>query len=330
MAEPLVTVIIPVYNLREPVGHCLRAVCGQTYGNLEILAVDDGSTDGSAEVCGRFAAEDGRVRVIRRENGGVSAARNTGLEEAKGEYIAFVDGDDLVAQDYIARLMGPMREGIVLSACGHARISGYDQPFPEGTGSFAESPAEECARRLLQGRFPVGIWACIFPRAKIGDLRFPEGIRNNEDKLFLYSYLLRNLSGGVALTDDRLYGYCVREGSAARRGWNGSTDVVWVADRIERLTAEQRPQWAQTAGNAAISARHSVLKAIVRSGEKTERARQTWSRMKGEILARGWPRGAGRRLRIESVCLRMGDWCYTVLVRAFYGMTTDEKRFRTN
>ncbi len=330
MTEPLVSVIIPVYNLRGHIGPCLRSVRGQTFGNLEILLVDDGSTDGSAELCEELAAEDARIRVIRRENGGVSAARNTGLEEAKGDLVAFVDGDDAVAPDYIARLTAPMEEGVILSVCGHARITGYDRPLPEGSGASAVYPAEACAERLLRGRFPVGAWGCVFRRSGIGDLRFAEGVRNNEDKLFLYSYLMRDLSGKVAVTDDPLYGYYVREGSAARTAWNGSLDRVWVADRIEELTAEKRPQWSGAAKNAAIGARHEILKSIVRSGAKTPQARETWSKMKREILGRGWPRGAGSRLKLESFCLRAGKPVYTLLVKTFYGITSDDKRFKTN
>lgn len=101
---PLITIIVPVYQVKDYIKECVESLLAQTYENLEILLIDDGSTDGSGEICGEYALKDSRVQVIRQENQGLSAARNTGIALAKGEYVAFVDSDDVVLPDYAETL----------------------------------------------------------------------------------------------------------------------------------------------------------------------------------------------------------------------------------
>ena len=96
----LLSVIVPVYNIkREYLERCIASICNQTYKNLEILLVDDGSTDGSGAVCDEFAKKDERIRVFHKENGGSSSARNLGIENATGEYLGFIDSDDFIEPD---------------------------------------------------------------------------------------------------------------------------------------------------------------------------------------------------------------------------------------
>ena len=90
---PTISVIVPVYNIMELLPRCVASLRGQTYADLEILLVDDGSTDGTGELCDRLAAEDSRIRVLHKENGGTSSARNLGIENARGEFLGFVDSD---------------------------------------------------------------------------------------------------------------------------------------------------------------------------------------------------------------------------------------------
>ncbi|MDE6701429.1 MAG: glycosyltransferase, partial [Acetatifactor sp.] len=96
MESPLITVIVPVYNIMEYLPRCVDSICGQTYEKLEILLVDDGSTDGTGALCDELAAKDARIRVFHQQNGGSSSARNLGLDHASGEYIGFVDSDDYI------------------------------------------------------------------------------------------------------------------------------------------------------------------------------------------------------------------------------------------
>ena len=104
MNKPLISIIIPVYNAEKYLKKCLDSVINQTYKNLEIILVDDGSTDKSPEICDKYAEKDSRIIVLHKENGGVSSSRNAGLDIFKGEYLSFVDSDDYVEPDYIEYL----------------------------------------------------------------------------------------------------------------------------------------------------------------------------------------------------------------------------------
>ena len=102
--DPLVSIIVPVYNVKPYLNRCVDSLLGQSYQNMELLLVDDGSTDGSETLCDEYAAQDARVRVLHKKNGGLSDARNAGVDAAKGEYLSFVDGDDWVSPYYIENL----------------------------------------------------------------------------------------------------------------------------------------------------------------------------------------------------------------------------------
>lgn len=107
--KPLITVIVPVYNIPDCLPRCVRSITAQTYHNLEIILVDDGSDDGTAELCDQLAREDDRIVVYHRENGGTSRARNLGLEKARGKYVGFVDSDDFISPDMYERLYWGIR-----------------------------------------------------------------------------------------------------------------------------------------------------------------------------------------------------------------------------
>ena len=111
MGEPLVSVIVPVYNVEAYLARCVASLRGQTYPDLEIILVDDGSADGSGLLCDSFAREDPRIRVIHQPNAGVSAARNAGLEAASGSYVCFVDGDDGAEETMAAEAAAAMEAG---------------------------------------------------------------------------------------------------------------------------------------------------------------------------------------------------------------------------
>ena len=108
--EELVSVIVPVYNVEKYVGDCIESLIRQSYKNIEIILVDDGSTDSSGQLCDVYATKDIRIKVIHKENGGLSDARNAGIDSAVGVYYSFVDGDDFLAKDAILKMIFGMKE----------------------------------------------------------------------------------------------------------------------------------------------------------------------------------------------------------------------------
>lgn len=197
---PEISVILPVYHSAATLARCLSAVAAQSFSDYELLICDDGSGDGSAAICRGFAACDSRLRVLPLAHRGVSAARNAGLAQAKGAYIAFVDSDDAPAPHWLATLRkNAVPDG--LSVCG------YTANDPGGTplSSTEDGNGEESCTMLLPLAFMEDIfsnrllyqgyvWNKLFSRALLEQdppLRFAEEVHYNEDRLFLFGYLWR-------------------------------------------------------------------------------------------------------------------------------------------
>lgn len=222
---PLVSVVIPAYNVGGYIEECIGSVQGQTYGNLEIIVVDDGSTDDTLAVCMEAAAGDARVTVLHRENGGVVAARNAGLGHAHGEYIAFVDGDDWIERDMIEELAGrigraDMASVGVFQEKAKGRMEECTDRFEPGVYA-GERQMDGIYGRMLYDRetgymHPLTPWIYnklyVCSKAKEIHKRVGRDITYAEDSVFLFLYLLECRS--IAFSRRCLYHYRYREGSA--------------------------------------------------------------------------------------------------------------------
>lgn len=190
MKEPKVSVIVPVYNAEKYLHRCVDSILGQTFTDFELLLVDDGSTDGSAAICDEYANLNSRVRVFHKPNGGVSSARNLGLDYAKGEWIAFIDSDDWVSADYLKNLMGNS-EGVDLVfnyATRHDEDKVYAEEYPNQLINSTELYIPLRDNDLIWHTSP---WSKLFNRnliEKIG-LRFPLNMHIGEDAVFLFTYM---------------------------------------------------------------------------------------------------------------------------------------------
>ena len=211
---PLISLIIPVYNIEPYVRRCLDSAIAQTYRNIEIIVVDDGSTDGSPALCDLYATKDSRLKVIHRRNGGLSAARNSGLDICRCEYISFVDGDDCVRADYAQRLYAASAaQDALMSAGGYDSFETDAAPadsalFPSQS-SCVPGLAAETANARGDIRF-VTAWGKLFHRSLWKTMRFPEG-KLHEDEFTTYRAIYA--SGKVAFVDIPLYHYFQRAGS---------------------------------------------------------------------------------------------------------------------
>ncbi len=170
----MISVIVPVYNVEPYLPGCLDSILSQTYRDLEILLIDDGSTDRGGTICDEYAAKDPRIRVFHTENRGLSAARNRGLDEAKGEYVGFVDSDDRIEPDmYEYLLEAAERTGADVVECGAFK------EFPERTAERKRESREmsgpEAVLALLQGELADGVWDKLYRRRCFDRIRFPEG-----------------------------------------------------------------------------------------------------------------------------------------------------------
>ena len=195
----LVSIIVPVYKTRAWLEKCVRSVLAQSDGNWEMILVDDGSPDGAGELCDALAAEDARIRVIHQENAGVSAARNRGLEEARGAFVVFLDSDDWVDAGYLSWLRARQEEsGAGLVVCGYTLEDGTTDG--ESAGKAPSKPldekllsSEDFLAGALRDENGIILSVCLgmFSIEAIGSLRFDTNLAYGEDSLFLGLVLSR-------------------------------------------------------------------------------------------------------------------------------------------
>ena len=208
--KPLVSVIIPVYNVAPYLREALDSVLHQTYRNLEIIVIDDGSTDGSSEICDEYAKNDSRIHVIHQPNRGLSAARNVGIDLATGEIIAFLDSDDVYDIDFIDKMLNALLDtGSDLVACKY-RFFGtkkFKDHLLIKPGTYNRIFA---LRALVDGRLNWSMWNKIYRRELWDEVRFPVG-HVYEDVATAYKLLKKCRL--IAVIDESLYFYRDRQGS---------------------------------------------------------------------------------------------------------------------
>lgn len=212
-ARPLVSVIVPVYNAEKYLARCLDSIVGQTYRNLEIILVNDGSTDRSGDVCLQYARSDPRIRLFSQENQGLSAARNTGLDHMAGEYIHFVDADDYISPYMIETLLDALlRYDVLVAVCDYVPVEDSDDhaaldTVPAGQADFCKKMGRDEVFDTMGtpqiGRF-VTAWAKIYGKEIFETLRYPVGRIYEDDFLFHRIY---SQSDAVCYVNLKLYAY---------------------------------------------------------------------------------------------------------------------------
>ena len=245
--KPSLSIIMPVYNNACYVQNTLLSVINQTYRDMEVIVIDDGSTDHSLDICQKIAAQDGRIRVIHKENGGVSSARNRGLEEAQGRYIAFVDGDDCIDAKMYEVLTGVLEtQKVDLVNCGVIKECSYEAiPYKAGTVEVSVLPLNYLSKKE---RFIDCVWNKVYRRDLIGDTRFNEKISYSEDKLFVTEIILKARS--MAFVSNVFYHYIQHKDSLSRK----DTEDVWIGNFEVHQRIYQRMEEGGIIGAALDSA----------------------------------------------------------------------------
>jgi glycosyltransferase involved in cell wall biosynthesis len=278
--NPKISIIIPVYNAAAYLAECLNSVLRQTYVNLEILLIDDGSTDGSAALCERFAARDGRIRVFHQENRGQSAARNRGLDAMTGELIAFVDADDIAEPDMLERLLEALDTGADLSICNICKIDATGAALSLCPIADNLLTQEDFLTELLQPQawFYVLPGGKLFRKALFENLRFPEGFIY-EDEAVLYPIVARCCR--VATVSGALYRYRCHAASTMGQGLRiQSTDKLTAL--AGRLDLCREIGWDAALEANALRFSHTFFDYYFRFPE-TEETKVYFARMKAAL-----------------------------------------------
>lgn len=234
----LATIVIPAYNVSGYIGECLESLLTQSYRDIEILVVDDGSTDGTADVVRRYADADSRVKLFNNENHGVSYSRNFAIVKGTGDYLLFIDADDVVSPDYVESLVEPLSNGSCeMSAVGIVPFSGDAPAFSAGEWHMFKNREKYHACLGICRGFACNK-AFLYRIVRDRGIRFDETVAQSEDMLFLLDYL--DHCGSIVFDDGTRYGYRQRFDSAANNQRSTKWfDVVKVYEAYKsRLGAE--------------------------------------------------------------------------------------------
>ncbi|MDE7437418.1 MAG: glycosyltransferase [Muribaculaceae bacterium] len=286
--DALVSVIIPVYKVEPYLRQCIESVLAQTHSALEIILIDDGSPDRCGEICEEYAEGDGRIRVIHQPNGGLSAARNTGLDAVKGKYITFVDSDDFVAKNYVETLLRWIVDSGADIACGgfvdyHAGDN-IGKPV-KGSHPRMLSSSEFLEAMLYQHTGDNSVWGKLYKKSIFDGLRFTPGILY-EDLDIIYKAILRCRM--VAWGRTPLYYYRVTPGSILHNFSLKRADVLDVTDRMTEYMKKNYPQLESAARSRRLSAHFNIYCLLaangMRNSEIEERCRRVIKRERGRFL----------------------------------------------
>lgn len=216
LKKPLISVIVPVYKVEKFINKCVDSIINQEYSNLEIILVDDGSPDNCGKICDEYERIDTRVKVIHKENGGLSSARNAGLEIAKGDYIGFVDSDDYIEPFMYDKLLRALlREKCPLAICGTAYVFENGKRIKKtNAGDVIVMDFKDALTEMNQYRlFDMGAWSKLYEAKLFDNVRFPVG-KLSED--FFVMYKIFDKAKKIVFVSDPAYNYLQRNNSISR------------------------------------------------------------------------------------------------------------------
>jgi len=283
---PLISVIVPVYKAEEYLDQCIGSIANQTYPNLEILLVDDGSPGNSGAICDVWAEKDSRIRVIHKENGGTGQARNVAMDLAKGEFLAFLDCDDYIAPDMYAHLYSIMDAQTDLAECAFQETFDDHAAFSEGSANVTYYTPEEAMRQHIRDTvFRQIVWNKLYRRSAVGDIRFISGIKL-DDEFFTYRVIANCRK--LVLSDKRCHAYRQHPSSVIHQKYSLDRVLGLKAKQLRlELVQMQMPALLEEAGEnllmSCLFSAQGTLRCL--KGKEREQARTMIREVKDQIPA---------------------------------------------
>lgn len=268
--KPVISVVLPVYNVKPYLEKCVNSVCRQTYKELEIILVDDGSTDGSGELCDKLKEKDTRIVVIHKENGGLSDARNAGTMQANGEYISYIDSDDYVKETYIEYLYQlVVKYNCKMSLCTHIISHENGKNEEIGDGGQEVLSAERCLERMLyHDMIDTSAWAKLYHIDLAKKFLYPKG-KLFEDIGNTYNFFME--SGKIACGYTPQYYYMIRSNSIVTGSFNmKKLDLLEMTDKMARVVQKKYPNLKEAVMRRRVYARFSTLNQMKNAKDHVE------------------------------------------------------------
>lgn len=256
-----ISIVVPVYNVENYIDRCIESIINQTYKNIEIILVDDGSKDNSGKICDKYANRDKRIKVVHKLNGGLSSARNAGLDVCSGEYVGFVDGDDWIEKNMYEILISMIKKGkSEIAICGHREVIQNEKVRPAIQMKNIFLDKNELWEEVF-GDLNVASWNKLYKKEIIGNLRFPLNIIHGEDLIFNLQYLVKCKSG--VLNKTKCYNYLKRRNSITSSKFSKNKIYeVMVKDKALEIVKRENESQIKNAQKYCFRARMNIIRSI--------------------------------------------------------------------
>lgn len=329
MNHPLISIVVPAYNIASHLPKTMDSILSQTYREIEIIVVNDGSTDATAEIINQYAATDSRIKPIHKENGGVTSARLRGVAEASGEWIGFVDGDDYIEPQMYERLVeNALKYRADISHCGYQMVFHNRVDYYYNTGKLIQQTHADGLADLLDGKFvEPGLWNKLFHKDLFMalPLQMDPSIKINEDVLMNY-WLFKQAESAV-FEDVCSYHYVVRKDSAANSSLNKHhlydplrvTQIIMTdaEDALQPILLEKLCRQLITGSTASLSTQPELVRPFRRECRKALRGR-LWQFLRGKL---------GMKLKIMALWASIWPASYCFVHKAYEKTTGLDKKY---
>lgn len=310
----MISVIVPVYKVEKYLNRCVDSIINQTYCDLEIILVDDGSPDNCGKICDDYAKKDNRIKVIHKENGGLSDARNAGLNVATGDYIGFVDSDDYIKSDMYKNMISSIKDNDICM-CGCEIIDEDGNLLSEdGFKNQIFLGADIVSNVVLP--LKTSVWNKIFKREFIGDNKFPNGYIHGEDLVFLTNII--NPDTKLVTIEYNGYNYIKHSNSITTSSFSKkSFDEVYCKDISADNISEKFPEYILESKTWCFRARLNLIRKILLSDElkynDTLNEYFNWLKMQYHFLKKH----LSLKTKFEYTILRFSKKLYKIIILIF-------------
>lgn len=326
MSEPLISVIIPVYNVEEYIERCITSILTQTYKNLEIILVNVGSTDRSGEICEAFAKTDSRIVVMHEKKCGPGGARNIGIQKATGDYFVCVDSDDYVKEDYVAYLYELLIENEAdISTCSFKKIYHAEETLDEVSEKITIYHAEEALEQLIyQKNVQPCVYCKLYKRELFEEISFPE-MMQYEDLAIIYKLLEK--ADKIAASNQQKYYYIQRRNSIMNEKFNKrKMQRIRVANDLKLYVDEKYPALTAATSVRCFLAGVQVFREVPKKKEYQEYLGEAWEQVRKYRRFVLKDRKAKFSIRLIAFSTYAGKTVLSMLSKCYSGVFVERKR----
>lgn len=300
MHNDLISVIVPIYNVEKYINKCVDSILNQTYQNLEVFLVDDGSPDNCGSICDLYAEKDDRVKVIHKQNGGLSDARNVAIDKMSGKYVTFVDSDDYLDLNYVEKLYTAIKKNDAdMSVGSYAYITedGKIINHPKNTGKIEVFEQEKALYELLDSRkFSNSAWGKLYKAEHFSDIRYPFG-KIYEDVPTTYKLFFK--SSKIAYVDEILYFYLYNQKAISKQAFKPQRmDAIYFAENMVSEVVARYPKLKKAANRRVFDSYCTVLNIIDNSNEFYEFTKGRYDSVKWKVL---FDPNSGIRRKVQAL-----------------------------